>query len=155
MLGNLSTINYIRKIGPLIVCFLITEVEPKRLVKRTKNSRSSFGKKILFVTENLNFLRINKLFINRLNVVWLLSNPHWLSNVETTQTHSQPNLNAGIASTPIVCQGTIHTLRQQKEWVGWFKKMVAFVQYCIYHDIMAIPVVEFSREGYKIRKVFG
>ena len=83
MLGNLSTINHIKKIGPLIVCFLITEAGPKRLVKRTKNSRSSFDKNILFVTEYLNFLK-DKLLINRLNVVWLLSNPHWLSNVETT-----------------------------------------------------------------------
>ena len=80
MLGNLSTINYIRKIGPLIVCFLITEVEPKRLVKRQK---LIWQKKNTICDRELELFK-DKLFINRLNVVWLLSNPHWLSNVETT-----------------------------------------------------------------------
>ena len=71
MLGNLSTINYIRKIGPLI--------EAKRLVKRQK----LIWQKNTICDRELELFK-DKLFINRLNVVWLLSNPHWLSNVETT-----------------------------------------------------------------------
>ena len=35
---------------------------------------------------------------------------------------------------------------------SFFEKILAFIRYAA---IMAIPVVEFLREGYKIRKVFG
>ena len=35
---------------------------------------------------------------------------------------------------------------------GFFEKILAFIRYAAF---MAIPVVEFLKEGYKIRKVFG
>ena len=79
----MSTINYTRKIGPLIVCFHISEVESKRLVKHTKKQQKLIWQKNTICDRDLEVFK-DKLFINRLNVVWLLGNPHWLSNVETT-----------------------------------------------------------------------
>ena len=42
------------------------------------------------------------IFINLLNVVWLLSNVPWPNNVEIALKHLWPNLNAEIVLAPVV-----------------------------------------------------